>query len=375
MADISIKKLIKRYDKTQTIHGIDLEIKSGEFTVFVGPSGCGKSTLLRMIAGLEEITEGELWIDNQLVNHVDPANRGVAMVFQSYALYPHMTVEENMGFGLKMNGVDKSVIQARVNAAAKTLQMEHLLKRKPKDLSGGQRQRVAIGRAIVREPKVFLFDEPLSNLDAELRVDMRLQIAKLHYELQNTMIYVTHDQVEAMTLADKIVVLRAGNIEQVGSPLDLYHRPINEFVAGFIGSPKMNFIPGVIKSNNYENGDKAYVTVELANKQTIVLPINYLEKVSIGDNVKLGIRPEHIQLFSDDTVVPDTHHTLVFDSEVSERLGSATYLFGRIGDVEGFKVQMNGDHHVGMFQKINVMFALSDCHLFNKEGLRISPNN
>ena len=224
--------------KNQTIHGVDLQIDSGEFVVFVGPSGCGKSTLLRMVAGLEEISEGELYIDGRKVNDVDPADRGVAMVFQSYALYPHMTVAENMGFGLKMNGVDKEEIAKRVNIAAKTLKMEQLLDRKPKDMSGGQRQRVAIGRAIVRDPKVFLFDEPLSNLDAELRVEMRLQIAKLHHELGNTMIYVTHDQVEAMTLADKIVVLRSGNVEQVGSPLQLYHAPANEFVAGFIGSPK-----------------------------------------------------------------------------------------------------------------------------------------
>lgn len=237
MADITLRKVVKRYEN-QTIHGVDLQIDSGEFVVFVGPSGCGKSTLLRMVAGLEEISEGELYIDGRKVNDVDPADRGVAMVFQSYALYPHMTVAENMGFGLKMNGVDKEEIAKRVNIAAKTLKMEQLLDRKPKDMSGGQRQRVAIGRAIVRDPKVFLFDEPLSNLDAELRVEMRLQIAKLHHELGNTMIYVTHDQVEAMTLADKIVVLRSGNVEQVGSPLQLYHAPANEFVAGFIGSPK-----------------------------------------------------------------------------------------------------------------------------------------
>lgn len=228
MADITLRKVVKRYEKNQTIHGVDLQIDSGEFVVFVGPSGCGKSTLLRMVAGLEEISEGELYIDGRKVNDVDPADRGVAMVFQSYALYPHMTVAENMGFGLKMNGVDKEEIAKRVNIAAKTLKMEQLLDRKPKDMSGGQRQRVAIGRAIVRDPKVFLFDEPLSNLDAELRVEMRLQIAKLHHELGNTMIYVTHDQVEAMTLADKIVVLRSGNVEQVGSPLQLIMRqPMN----------------------------------------------------------------------------------------------------------------------------------------------------
>ncbi len=234
MADITLNKVVKRFGKVETIHGIDLDISSGEFVVFVGPSGCGKSTLLRLIAGLETLTEGTVHIDGNNVTDVDPADRGVAMVFQSYALYPHMTVRENMGFGLKMTGVAKDVIDAQVSRAAKTLQLDALLDRKPKALSGGQRQRVAIGRAIVRDPKVFLFDEPLSNLDAELRVEMRLQIAKLHQELKNTMIYVTHDQVEAMTLADKIVVLRDGNVEQVGSPLALYHNPANLFVAGFI---------------------------------------------------------------------------------------------------------------------------------------------
>ncbi|WP_354623084.1 sn-glycerol-3-phosphate ABC transporter ATP-binding protein UgpC [Psychromonas sp. MME2] len=242
MADITLRDVKKRFGKVQTIHGVDLDIKHGEFVVFVGPSGCGKSTLLRLIAGLETISDGEIYIGDKLVNNVEPSERGVSMVFQSYALYPHMTVEENMGFGLRMNGMSKAEVKKQVQLAAKTLQLEALLDRRPKELSGGQRQRVAIGRSIVRKPSAFLFDEPLSNLDAELRVEMRLQIARLHHEIDTTMVYVTHDQVEAMTLADKIVVLRDGRIEQYGSPLELYNKPVNTFVAGFIGSPRMNFI-------------------------------------------------------------------------------------------------------------------------------------
>jgi lactose/L-arabinose transport system ATP-binding protein len=243
MSGLQLNDVIKRYGATQVIHGVDLEIEDGEFCVFVGPSGCGKSTLLRMVAGLEETTRAAS-IGGRDVTHLDPAERGVAMVFQTYALYPHMTVAENMGFGLKMTGHPKSEIDAKVAEASRVLKLDDYLSRKPKALSGGQRQRVAIGRAIVRGPDVFLFDEPLSNLDAELRVEMRVEIARLHNEIGATMIYVTHDQVEAMTLADKIVVLRAGRIEQVGKPLDLYNDPDNRFVAGFIGSPAMNFFEG-----------------------------------------------------------------------------------------------------------------------------------
>ena len=242
MAELTLRKVVKRFGQVEIIHGVDLEILDGEFVVFVGPSGCGKSTLLRMIAGLEELTDGELRIGDRVVNDVEPAARGVAMVFQTYALYPHMTVEENMSFGLRMAGLAKPEIKKRVDRAADILHLTPLLSRRPAQLSGGQRQRVAIGRAIVREPKVFLFDEPLSNLDAELRVQMRIEISKLHYDLKTTMIYVTHDQVEAMTLADKIVILNRGLIEQVGRPMDLYLKPANLFVAGFMGSPKMNFL-------------------------------------------------------------------------------------------------------------------------------------
>ena len=246
MSGLKLRGIRKSFGAVEVIKGVDLDIEDEEFVVFVGPSGCGKSTLLRMIAGLETVTAGDLDIGNTRVNDVDPSKRGIAMVFQTYALYPHMTVRENMGFALRFAGVPKPEIEKQVAEAARILELEPLMERRPKALSGGQRQRVAIGRAIVRHPQVFLFDEPLSNLDAELRVHMRIEIAKLHQELATTIIYVTHDQVEAMTLADKIVVLRDGSVAQVGSPLDLYDNPDNLFVAGFIGSPKMNFLKGVI---------------------------------------------------------------------------------------------------------------------------------
>lgn len=363
MADIRLNKVIKRFDQVQTIHGVDLEINEGEFVVFVGPSGCGKSTLLRLVAGLEELTEGEIYIDQKKVNNVDPAERGVAMVFQSYALYPHMTVEENMGFGLKMNGHSKEHIHKQVQNAAKTLQLEPLLKRKPKELSGGQRQRVAIGRAIVRNPKVFLFDEPLSNLDAELRVDMRLQIAKLHQDLQNTMIYVTHDQVEAMTLADKIVVLRDGQVEQVGSPLELYHTPQNEFVAGFMGSPKMNFIPTSVKA---VSDSEVLLVSDTSEQITLPLTEQCNTNLKVGDILKLGIRPEHLTLNHDLPV------QLNFQSEVVERLGNSTYLYGQASGVDGFKVHLPGDQAVNKFEKNAISCTHNDVHVFNQQGQRIS---
>jgi ABC-type sugar transport system ATPase subunit len=360
MADITLKKVIKRFGDVQTIHGIDLEIENGEFVVFVGPSGCGKSTLLRLIAGLEDITEGELYIANTLVNDVDPAERGVAMVFQSYALYPHMTVEENMGFGLKMNGVPAQDIEKKVSLAAKTLQLDQLRKRKPKELSGGQRQRVAIGRAIVRDPKVFLFDEPLSNLDAELRVEMRLQIAKLHQELKNTMVYVTHDQVEAMTLADKIVVLRDGRVEQVGSPLDLYHKPANMFVAGFIGSPKMNFIPTTVKSIALDT----VTLITIDNHEFKVAKPN--RSLAVGELVTFGIRPEHL------LVNEAADINIRFQSEVVERLGNSTYLFGQSSGIDGFKVHLSGDKEVKSFEQLILSCNVSDVHLFDANGVCIT---
>ena len=261
MSSVQLHQVSKTYAKQAVIHGLDLHIEAGEFCAIVGPSGCGKSTLLRMLAGLEETTSGQLLIGDRDVTHTDPADRGVAMVFQTYALYPHMTVSENMSFGLRMNKVDKATIAAKTAEAAKILKLADYMKRKPKALSGGQRQRVAIGRAIVRDPQVFLFDEPLSNLDAELRVEMRVELARLHKQLGTTMIYVTHDQVEAMTLADKIVVLRDGYIEQAGSPLALYNDPDNKFVAGFIGSPGMNFLRAAVN-----NGQ---ISVPALNNQTL----------------------------------------------------------------------------------------------------------
>ncbi len=361
MADIKLDKVVKKYGDVQTIHDVSLDINEGEFVVFVGPSGCGKSTLLRMIAGLEDISGGEIHIDRELVNHKDPSERGIAMVFQSYALYPHMTVAENMGFGLKMNGHPKDEVAKIVNRAAKTLQLEALLDRTPKQLSGGQRQRVAIGRAIVRDPKVFLFDEPLSNLDAELRVEMRFQIAKLHQELKNTMIYVTHDQVEAMTLADKIVVLNKGYVEQVGSPMELYHTPNNLFVAGFIGSPKMNFIPAkVLECGN------GVIRLQLNGAEEIELT-QRAYSLEVGQKLTLGIRPEHIHLDGSG----DAHFS--FQNEVTERLGNATYMFGQCANQDGFKVHLNGDQNPERYTSLQLSVASTDCHLFDQNGVRIQP--
>ena len=281
------------------------------------------------------------------------------MVFQSYALYPHMTVAENMGYGLRVNGVPKEEITHQVSMVAKTLQLSHLLDRKPKQLSGGQRQRVAIGRAIVRNPKVFLFDEPLSNLDAELRVEMRLHIAKLHQELKTTMIYVTHDQVEAMTLADKIVVMNYGKVEQVGSPMELYYKPCNRFVAGFIGSPKMNFLPARVLAWSPEQ-----IRVKVAGQQELTLPI-LTERLEPGSEISLGLRPEH--------VVPGAEGIhLAFTCEVVERLGNSTYLFGQCCGTDGFKLLLAGDGEFHPYQKMDVFFAPQNCLVFNAEGLRIS---
>src|SRR4051794_41123837 len=277
MATVTLRNIRKKYGEVEIIKGVDLDVADREFVVFVGPSGCGKSTLLRMIAGLESITDGDLLIDGVRANDIGPADRGLAMVFQSYALYPHMTVADNMAFSLRLAGVPKEERMRKVTEAANVLHLGPLLERRPKALSGGQRQRVAIGRAIVREPKVFLFDEPLSNLDAALRVQTRIELARLHERLKATMIYVTHDQVEAMTLADKIVVLRDGLVEQVGSPLELYHYPDNQFVAGFIGSPKMNFIPAIVKS-----ASPTGVVVELPGGATVQVPASGAS-VSPGD--------------------------------------------------------------------------------------------
>jgi ABC-type sugar transport system ATPase subunit len=291
MKSIHFNQVTKSYGTSEVIKPLDLSIEAGAFAVFVGPSGCGKSTLLRMLAGLEPVTSGQIMIGDRNVTALPPVEREVAMVFQSYALYPHMTVGENIAFGLKIAGMPKAERRAKALEAARLLKMEQLFDRRPKDLSGGQRQRVAIGRAIVKQPSLFLFDEPLSNLDAELRVQMRLEIGRLHRELGATMVYVTHDQVEAMTMADTIVVLRGGQVEQVGSPMDLYHEPRNEFVAGFIGSPKMNFLPGKVVSA----GDEGLTVMleDFANAHITVPPARLKIGAQPGEPIKLGVRPEH----------------------------------------------------------------------------------
>lgn len=322
MANIKFENVTKKYGKTTAIKQLNLEVKDGEFMVLVGPSGCGKSTLLRMIAGLEEIDEGDVYIGTQLVNHLPPKDRDIAIVFQNYALYPHMTVYENLAFGLKIRGVDKNTIKEKVNAVAKTLEIEELLMRKPKDMSGGQRQRVAIGRAIVRDPKVFLFDEPLSNLDAKLRTQMRLEIAALHKKLKTTVVYVTHDQVEAMTLGDRIAVMHNGEISQLGSPQELYNNPSNLFVAGFIGSPSMNFIKGVIKCQ----ADTSYFMAH-NNILSIALKSSYANNLQ----VTLGVRPEHIALYKSKIEGKNTYEGNIVHIE---RMGFESYIFI---DTQGIK--------------------------------------
>ena len=357
MPDLSLVKVVKRFGTAGVIHGIDLDVEHGEFVVFVGPSGCGKSTLLRMIAGLEEVTDGEIVIDGVLVNEVEAAKRGLAMVFQSYALYPHMTVRKNLAFGLETLRTPKNVIRERVAEAARILKIEPLLERRPAQLSGGQRQRVAIGRAIVREPKIFLFDEPLSNLDAELRVQMRVEIAKLHKRLGATMIYVTHDQVEAMTMADKIVVLRAGHIEQVGSPLDLYNEPRNQFVAGFIGSPRMNFLGATVRAV----GDGG-TEVALGDGTPVVLP-----RVGAGQRagaaVTLGVRPEHMRV--GDTGDGPTVPTVV---NLTEHLGGVTFFYATLSSGEALTIEMPGQAFVDTGATVPVRLDPDLCHLFDGEG-------
>jgi multiple sugar transport system ATP-binding protein len=348
MAAVTLKEARKSFGNVEIIKGVDLDIKDGEFTVFVGPSGCGKSTLLRMIAGLEEFTSGSLDIGGEEMVDVESADRGVAMVFQSYALYPHMTVRDNIGFGLKMTGHAKKDIEARTKAAADMLQLGPMMERKPSQLSGGQRQRVAIGRAIVRNPKVFLFDEPLSNLDAALRVQMRTEIGKLHQDLGTTMIYVTHDQVEAMTMADRIVVLHSGVIEQVGTPLELYHRPRNLFVAGFIGSPKMNFIKATANGN----------TLTLPGGGSISLKANELR----SGPVTLGIRPEHI------SVATSGRGTMSGTVRLAEYLGSETMFYLDLPDGSDLAVKADGLSKAERGSTLNVTFQPEACHVFDEAG-------
>jgi len=334
MASVALADVRKSFGRTEIIKGVSLDVADGEFVVFVGPSGCGKSTLLRMIAGLEEITSGDVSIGGERCNDMTPRERGIAMVFQSYALYPHKTVYDNMAFGLQLARAPRAEIDAKVREAARILKMEDLLTRKPSQLSGGQRQRVAIGRAIVREPRAFLFDEPLSNLDAALRVGMRLEISELHHTLKTTMVYVTHDQIEAMALADKIVVLNAGRIEQVGSPLDLYRAPINQFVAGFIGSPKMNFVTGAPAANR-----KA---------------------------ATIGVRPEHIK------ISPDTGEW-AGTVGVAEHLGSDTFLHVQAAALGTLTVRAGGEVTVNYGDRVFLTPDPERIHRFDAQGVAIRP--
>ncbi len=355
MTDVSLLGIVKRFGTTEIIKGIDLHVESGEFCVFVGPSGCGKSTLLRLIAGLEEISDGKLSIGGRDMTRVAPANRGIAMVFQSYALYPHMTVAENISFGLKMANAPKAEIDRRVAKAAALLELGPLLQRRPSQLSGGQRQRVAIGRAIVREPSVFLFDEPLSNLDAALRLQTRVELLKLHQQLGATMIYVTHDQVEAMTMADKIVVLSAGRIEQVGSPLDLYHRPANLFVARFIGSPKMNVIAARVAANM-----PGALRLALPGGGTLDVPAPGLS-LQAGAKVQLGIRPEHMLLGTGEGHVPGT-------VSLAEHLGSETILHVDLPDGDTLVVRADGLAREKAGDAVSIGLPPAACHLFDADG-------
>ena len=359
MAEVNLKNVRKNFGDVQIIKGVDLKIADGEFCVFVGPSGCGKSTLLRTIAGLEEITSGSLQIGGEEMATVEPADRGVAMVFQSYALYPHMTVRDNIGFGLKMTGHSAEDVAKRTKHAADMLQLGPMMERKPSQLSGGQRQRVAIGRAIVRNPKVFLFDEPLSNLDAALRVQMRIEINKLHQDLKTTMIYVTHDQVEAMTMADKIVVLHAGIIEQVGSPLELYHRPNNLFVAGFIGSPKMNFVPVKVAA---VKGKTVSVVLPGGGKVAIALAHG---TPAVGASLTLGVRPEHVK------IADKRSANVSAKVRVAEYLGSETMFYLSLDDGTDMSVKADGLATQKTGETVYMTFPPAACHLFDSAGMTV----
>lgn len=354
MAGVVLENIRKSYGNVDVIKGVDLEINDGEFTVFVGPSGCGKSTLLRMIAGLEDISAGDMFIGEKRVNELPPKDRSVAMVFQSYAIFPHMTVRENIGFGLTIAKTPKAEKDSKVQEAARILQMEHLLDRRPSQLSGGQRQRVAIGRAITRKPEVFLFDEPLSNLDAALRIDMRMEIGKLHQQLGATMIYVTHDQVEAMTLADKIVVLKDGEVMQAGAPMDLYHNPKNLFVAGFLGAPSMNFsIVDIVKV------DGEHITIKNdAIAQTVVNAQG--RSFAIGDKATLGLRPQYLSIV--DAPAASMTGTVV----LTERLGSETVLNIRLTDGSTLIAAIADDQIFDKGQSVGLAFDAAKAHLFDE---------
>jgi multiple sugar transport system ATP-binding protein len=368
MASVSLRGIKKQYDNNSVIKGIDLDIIDGEFVVFVGPSGCGKSTLLRIIAGLEDITEGTLEIGGRVSNTIEPAKRGIAMVFQSYALYPHMSVAENMGFALKLAKVPKAEIAERVGRAAEILQIGHLLERKPKALSGGQRQRVAIGRAIVRKPEVFLFDEPLSNLDAALRGQTRVELARLHRDLKSTMIYVTHDQVEAMTLGQKIVVLNGGRIEQVGTPFDLYERPANKFVAGFLGSPRMNFFDATLAGQQGQGGRNA-ASVQLTGGARVQVAAD-VSRTKAGARVTLGVRPEHLQL-----VRAGQGDGVKATVALVEYLGDVTLVYAQV-DGAGEMVAVKSDADTAPpspGSRVELVFPATRAFLFDEEGQVFAP--
>ncbi|MEB0010230.1 sn-glycerol-3-phosphate ABC transporter ATP-binding protein UgpC [Glaciimonas sp. Gout2] len=371
MANVNIKNLRKSYDgKQDVLASINLDVNDGEFCVLVGPSGCGKSTLLRLLCGLEDITDGQIAIGDQVVNHLPPAERGIAMVFQSYALYPHMTVYKNMAFGLKVAGSDKNTIDQQIHHAAGILKIDHLLDRLPRELSGGQRQRVAIGRAIVRKPRLFLFDEPLSNLDAALRVQTRLEIAKLHRQLAATIVYVTHDQVEAMTLGDKIVVMNDGQIQQSGTPLELYQQPENLFVATFIGSPKMNLMQGLVTSIEAD-----YLKIQLEGGQEVGADVCTTEVngvMRIGDPVTLGVRAEHI--------LENNSGSETFSGRVNvvEHLGEANFIYATLQNGQDIVVRGDGNNTVLIGENITLSAASNAFHVFDANGnalRRIKPGN
>ena len=357
MGQLTFSNLRKCFGAVEIIKGIDLDVQKGEFVVFVGPSGCGKSTLLRMLAGLEAITSGEIRIDGVTVNELPPVKRGIAMVFQSYALYPHMTVFENIAFPLRVERMREDALREKVEAAARVLQLQERLQQRPGQLSGGQRQRVAIGRAIVREPKIFLFDEPLSNLDAALRAEMRIELTKLHKRLKATMIYVTHDQVEAMTMADRIVVLNAGEIAQNGAPLELYHKPENLFVAGFIGNPKMNFLPVKCKAAGPEGMEVQY------EGRAITVPVAPRPGME-GRPLTLGIRPEHIRLGGGDLAMTVT-------PTVIERLGASTVVYAALpgSESENYCALVDGAAPVRADEPLQTGIMAADCHLFDENGV------
>lgn len=353
MATLNLNAINKSFGAAHVLHDISLAIEDKEFIVFVGPSGCGKSTLLRIIAGLEEASSGQIIIGGEDVSLEHPVDRGISMVFQSYALYPHLSVYENIAFPLRVQKLEKSDLDGRVQRAADILQLTDKLDLKPGQLSGGQRQRVAIGRSIVREPKVFLFDEPLSNLDAALRGDMRVELSQLHRSLDATMVYVTHDQVEAMTMADRIVVLNGGKVEQFGTPMELYHHPANKFVAAFIGQPNMNFVPATVLGI-----DASGVSVELVGGHKMTLPVE-AETVRKGDQVEVGIRPEHVSIGK---------NGMDISVRVLEQLGGVSITYGTIGDGTRFCASLPGDAPVKEGEPLKLTVAPQDCHVFNAGG-------